>query len=565
MAEQRIEVAQEIREQSIDVLSAGAEQNIEIGSEPSVLHGIDGVSPIATVTQTETGATISITDRDGTTTAIITNGKDGAQGERGEQGIQGEKGEKGDRGETGATGATGATGPKGDTGATGAAGKDGYSPTATVTKSGDTATIKITDKNGTTSAQIKDGTGASITVDSAMSSTSTNPVQNKAITNALHDKADASIVPTKTSQLTNDSNFATTSQIPTKTSDLTNDGSDGSAEYLETDETAYATASIPYGKVDSTSTATAFTATVPGITQLRQGVSFWLENGVVTSASGFTVNINGLGAKPVYNNMAAATRDTTIFNAAYTMLFVYDEDRVSGGAFICYRGYDANTNTIGYQLRTNSQTMPMTSITYRYRLLFTSADGEHYVPANNSSSTNATASRTVCQDPIDPFGPIFYYGTTASVAAGARPAAASLWQQYVLTLGYSFNRTGAALTLTSYKPVYVKAAPQSDGSAIIDSTTPYVQDLPATEDGKIYIFLGVAYSATNIELELDHPVYYYKDGAIRLWTNPAAQSITIDSALSSTSTNPVQNSVITAAIGDVESILATLNNGGGAQ
>lgn len=187
MAEQRIEVAQEIREQSIDVLSAGAEQNIEIGSEPSVLHGIDGVSPIATVTQTETGATISITDRDGTTTAIITNGKDGAQGERGEQGIQGEKGEKGDRGETGATGATGATGPKGDTGATGAAGKDGYSPTATVTKSGDTATIKITDKNGTTSAQIKDGTGASITVDSALSSTSTNPVQNSVITAAIGD------------------------------------------------------------------------------------------------------------------------------------------------------------------------------------------------------------------------------------------------------------------------------------------------------------------------------------------------------------------------------------------
>lgn len=354
-------------------------------------------------------------------------------------------------------------------------------------------------------------------------------------------------LPTKTSDLTNDSGFITNSvnnltnyykksetysqsevnsllsaiAIPTKTSDLTNDGADGTAQYLENDETAYATASIPYGKVDNTSTATAFTATVPGITQLRQGVSFWLENGVVTSASGFTVNINNLGAKPVYNNLAAATRDTTIFNAAYTMLFVYDEDRVSGGAFICYRGYGANTNTIGYQLRTNSQTMPMTSITYRYRLLFTSADGEHYVPANNSSSTNATASRTVCQDPIDPFGPIFYYGTTASVAAGARPAAASLWQQYVLTLGYSFNRTGAALTLTSYKPVYVKAAPQSDGSAIIDADTPYVQDLPTTEDGKIYIFLGVAYSATNIELELDHPVYYYKDGAIRLWTNAA--------------------------------------------
>lgn len=40
-------------------------------------------------------------------------------------------------------------------------------------------------------------------------------------------------------------------------------------------------------------------------------------------------------------------------------------------------------------------------------------------------------------------------------------------------------------------------------------------------------------------------------------------SITIDSELSETSTNPVQNSTIYAAIGDVESILNTLNVGAG--
>lgn len=366
-------------------------------------------------------------------------------------------------------------------------------------------------------------------------------------------------VPTATSDLTNDSGYITSADLPTKTSDLTNDGSDGTAAYLETDETAYKTASIPYGQCDATSTSTVFTATVPGVTELRDGVCMWLKNGVVTSVSGFTININGLGAKPVYSNMSAATRDTTIWNVNYTMMFVYDSTRASGGCWILYRGYDSNTNTIGYQLRTNSQTMPMSSITYRYRLLFTSADGEHYVPANNSSSTNATSDRTVCQDKIDPFGAIYYYGTTASVAAGSRPAAASLWQEYTLALGYSFAK-GSALTMTSWKPVYLKCAPQSDGSAIIDSTTPWVQDLPTTADGKIYIFLGIAYSATNIELTMNHPVYEFKGGMIRPYTNQA-----IDSALDSTSTNPVQNSVITAAIGDVESVLQTLNNGGGAQ
>lgn len=704
MNEQHIKVNQESSESIININAEPTERGVSVGSNPSVLHGIDGVSPIATVAQTATGATITIIDRNGTTTADITNGEKGETGEKGEkgdkgdrgekgetgdegpqgpQGLRGEKGDKGDRGEQGPRGATGATGaqgpqgiqgpqgPKGDNGTNGQNGADGFSPTATVVKTGDTATITITDKNGTTTASISDGSGATVIVDDTLSTSSTNPVQNKVITSALNAKADSSAIPTKTSDLTNDSGFLTSytetdpifttsasagitsaditawnnksdfsgnyndltnkptipaaqvnadwnansgvAQIlnkptiptePTKTSDLTNDGEDGSAHYLEDDETAYRTSAIPQGVVDGTSTATAFTATVAGITALHDGVCVFLKNGVITSAAGFTININGLGAKPVYNNMAAASADTTIFNANYTMLFVYDSTRVEGGCWVCYRGYNSDNNTIGYQVRTNSHSMPMKSITYRYRLLFTSADHKHYVPANNSTSTNATASRTVCQDAIDPFGHIVYYGTTASVAANSRPSATALWEQYTISLGYSFNRTGAALTMTSWEPVYLKCAPQSDGSAIMDSTTPIVQTLPTSEDGKIYIMLGVAYSATNIELLLDHPVYEFKGGMIRPYLNQ--QQITIDSALSSSSTNPVQNMVINSAlsakadssaianmqtttnlktsisssstdteypsakcvydiVGDVEGILATLNNGGGAQ
>lgn len=122
---------------------------------------------------------------------------------------------EGPQGPTGATGATGQTGP---------AGADGYSPTATVSKSGDTATITITDKNGTTTAQVSDGAagadgfspiatvskvgttttisitdeqgtttatvndGITPTIDSALSTVSENPVQNKIVTGALNNK-----------------------------------------------------------------------------------------------------------------------------------------------------------------------------------------------------------------------------------------------------------------------------------------------------------------------------------------------------------------------------------------
>lgn len=287
---------------------------------------------------------------------------------------------------------------------------------------------------------------------------------------------------------------------------------------LDSTGNAYRTSSIPFAQVDSTSTATAFTATVPGITELRNGVCVMLMNGVVTSASGFTININGLGAKPVYSTLAAATRATTLFNVNYTLLLVYNEERVSGGCWDAYYGYDSNTNTIGYQLRTNSTTMPTLDKFYRYRLLFTAADGKHFVPANTSSSTNATATRTVNQRPIDPFGAIYYYGHTTAINANSNPTASYFWTQYNINLGYSFNRTGTALALTNHVPVYIKCAPQSNGSAIIDADNPCVQALPSTADGKIYIFLGVASGAETVELAEVHPVYCYRNGAVQPWT-----------------------------------------------
>lgn len=74
--------------------------------------------------------------------------------------------------------------------------------------------------------------GSTISVDDSLSTTSTNPVQNKIITEALNGKASQSDIPTKVSELTNDSDFQTASQVataisginvPTKVSQLEND------------------------------------------------------------------------------------------------------------------------------------------------------------------------------------------------------------------------------------------------------------------------------------------------------------------------------------------------------
>ena len=57
------------------------------------------------------------------------------------------------------------------------------------------------------------GGGGSVTIDSEISGTSTNPVQNKVIKGALDTKANASDIPTKTSDLANDSGFITSAPV----------------------------------------------------------------------------------------------------------------------------------------------------------------------------------------------------------------------------------------------------------------------------------------------------------------------------------------------------------------
>lgn len=66
-------------------------------------NGQDGYSPSASVSETDTGATITITDKTGTTTAEIKNGKDGKDGAPGKDGTDGKDGAPGAKGDPGAT------------------------------------------------------------------------------------------------------------------------------------------------------------------------------------------------------------------------------------------------------------------------------------------------------------------------------------------------------------------------------------------------------------------------------------------------------------------------------
>ena len=299
----------------------------------------------------------------------------------------------------------------------------------------------------------------------------------------------------------------------------------------------------------NTGTATAAVTSSP-----YKGVLWTFNLGMDTLTTGDTIIIkapsaghsygvfisvdNGAHYKPI--SVTTTSRLTTHYGANYVLMLYYDasgstasmygqignDGQVTGTASTvtnsggCWRVsgyYDSNSDSNGIYLRTNNSTLAMTDAMYRYRLYFTSADGTKWVPSTTSTSTNATSARTVNQRPINPFGPILLYNSTGNFAQNATGPVTTGYQQYPFTLGYAFNRTGAALTLTVNAPVYIKCTPQPDGSAIIDADTPYTQSLPSTEDGFIYIYIGIAYSATQVDFRIEHPVYYYKDAGIKVW------------------------------------------------
>ena len=210
-------------------------------------------------------------------------------------------------------------GDKGDKGNTGATGNDGYSPSAKITQLSGGATITITDKSGTTSATItsgeqgpqgpagKDGAdakingvnalnieaGTNITLDQVGSTLTINSTGGGGGTsnyNDLTNKPSINNITLSGNKTLSDlgiqpaGNYALESEIPTKTSDLTND-SGFITGYTETDPT------VP--------------SHVKNITQAN--ITSW------NNKSDFSGNYNDLSNKPtiptVPTNVSAFTND----------------------------------------------------------------------------------------------------------------------------------------------------------------------------------------------------------------------------------------------------------------
>ena len=122
-------------------------------------------------------------------------------------------------------------------------------------------------------ADIESGANKTV-IDDALSSTSTNPVQNNVVNAAI----------TNLNSLVGDT--AVADQISSAVS--------GKADKTE----------LPQVVTATSTDGIAYTATVPGITELTNGVSFIIIPSTVSKSTTPTLNINGLGAKAIKRRLS---------------------------------------------------------------------------------------------------------------------------------------------------------------------------------------------------------------------------------------------------------------------
>lgn len=277
---------------------------------------------------------------------------------------------------------------------------------------------------------------------------------------------------------------------------------------------------VLFGTVDVNSPNVAMTATVPGLTELKDGVVVYIVNDIVGASSGsWTLNVNNLGAKPVHNSKTLTKIASSDFAKNKAFLLIYNSTLVSGGCWIFYIGDYSDSDSTAYIMRTTGEYFVTKETLYPRVLCFTYSDTE-ILPSARERSTADNKELTTLD--FNPFGRIYYYSITSVINQGDSIGGVYLYYQINIDFRYAFN-TGS--TLVDAKAVYLKCQPLTNnegkrtGRVKFAEGQPIVQTLPNTEDGFVYIFLGTATSEKNIQFALYHPIYEFKNGALRLWTN----------------------------------------------
>lgn len=270
------------------------------------------------------------------------------------------------------------------------------------------------------------------------------------------------------------------------------------------------TIDIPSGAIISGETPTAagtadkIVTVGDGTYQPQAGDLFAIKFNNGNSVSNVRLDINGSGLKNLRLGTTNVSTTTFTLGAGATTLIYFD------GTFYQITGSYRTSDSNSYDRMYHSVAKQMGETLYRYKLILEGIDGKFY-PIVTTNQTSATlVQKTPTNATLKIGGSILYYNTTTTVAADG--SVSNTYSEIsTANMVYSFNQNGG---YQLQRPIYLVGIPQANGGYKLDSNY-YTQDLPTTEDGKIYIRLGLVYAENSLRLEIEHPIYEFKDGKIR--------------------------------------------------
>ena len=392
--------------------------------------------------------------------------------------------------------------------------------------------------------------GSSITVDSALSTTSENPVQNKVITNTLQTKANASDIPTKVSQLENDSKFATQTAVATGLATKADKDSltslEGSVSTLETtvgnqDKSIIANAQAIQGKQD----------------KLVSGTNIKTINNQSILGSG-NISIEGGGSAVVVDNALSDTSENPVQNKVITTRVTSIETSLASKA----NASDIPTKVS--QLENDS--------TYQTKANLDTALAD-YAKTSDVNSKNALQD-TAIQNNADAIATINQTLATKADTSAIPTKVSQLENDsdFATTTNvsatYATKESVTALTAEVANKANASDIPTKTSQIENDSTyqtkanldtalesyakTSDVNSKNALQDEAIQSKQDKLVSGTNIKTINNQSLL--GEGNISI---ESGTSITVDNALSDTSENPVQNKVITTKLNSLETSLGS--------
>lgn len=282
------------------------------------------------------------------------------------------------------------------------------------------------------------------------------------------------------------------------------------------------------GTVETAAATAAKEVTIAGYTPTAGDVLAITYTLGDTSSATTTLSINGSAPISIRLGATAASTTTHSVTAGGTVMYYYDGTRLQ--LFGSMRTSDSDTIQAVYH---NVNKVAGVDIT-RYKIVMEGSDNKFY-PLSVGDTTALTKVQSAMT--FKPLGLILWYGTTPTVDADAT-FTYTFTEHTFSTATYTFNKTSS---YTNYAPIFIVGTIDANGFFVLDQTDAtswFTQTLPSTEDGKVYIRIGLLYNTTGaIHLETNHPIYQYKDGALRQYSPDAGTYLKLDQTIPQTVVN----------------------------